>query len=159
MVQQVINRWSYVVDRMCRSAAVGFFLIMLGIMLFQVLARYVFNSVPVWTEDVARYSMIWGGLLGASAAFKSDAEPRLFEPPKEGARWKIITAEYLRGLAVVVFLGPVLYHSHSFIIRNFGRISGSIGIPMGFVVLAVPLSILVILFHLLSRLMSRGINK
>ena len=55
---------------------------MVVLVMFQVLARYVFRAVPVWTEEAARYCMVWGGLFGATVAFHGDLDPRLIQPPK-----------------------------------------------------------------------------
>ena len=41
------------------------------LVLFQVLTRYVFKSPPPWTEELARYVMIWGTLI-VSAALSFD---------------------------------------------------------------------------------------
>ena len=53
-----LTKASLAVDRICRASAVGFFAAMLVIVLFQVVARYIFQSVPVWTEELARYCMV-----------------------------------------------------------------------------------------------------
>ena len=34
----------------------------------QVVGRYIFNSSPAWTEELARYVFIWFGSLGAAVA-------------------------------------------------------------------------------------------
>ena len=39
----------------------------------QVLARYVFHSSIHWSEELARYLMIWMGLIGASSVMRSDS--------------------------------------------------------------------------------------
>ena len=96
---------------------------MLLLVLFQVLARYIFQAVPVWTAEAARYCMIWGGLFGATMAFRADRDHRLIQPPKKGSRLWIVAASWLRSIATVVFLGPVLYHSDRFLARSFHRIS------------------------------------
>ena len=45
---------SFGLDKFCRATAVGFLSLMLLLVLFQVLARYIFQAVPVWTEEAAR---------------------------------------------------------------------------------------------------------
>ena len=35
-----------------------------GLIAIQVVARYVFSEPPGWTEEGARYAMVWSGLLG-----------------------------------------------------------------------------------------------
>jgi len=158
-MRQVIIKTSNIVDRFCRSTAVIFLIAMLVLILFQVVARYIFQAVPVWTEEAARYCMVWGGLLGATVAFKADSDPRLIQPPKGGSRWKIRTTALLRGLAVIVFFGPVIYHSGRFLVRTLQRTSEAMGISMGWVTLAVPVSISVILFHLLAKLVESRISR
>jgi TRAP-type C4-dicarboxylate transport system permease small subunit len=54
----VISVISYYLDSACRAASIDFFSLMLLLVLFQVIARYVFQMVPVWTEEAARYCMI-----------------------------------------------------------------------------------------------------
>lgn len=58
---------------------------MFCIVMLQFISRNVFSSPPVWTEDVARYMMVWTGLLGATLSFKTKADAVLmqsiFPPP------------------------------------------------------------------------------
>jgi TRAP-type transport system small permease protein len=155
-MRETLVRTSACLDRLCRVTAVAFFGAMLLLVIFQVIARYVFRAVPVWTEEAARYCMVWGGLLGATAAFRARVDPRLFKPPTTGHPAWIVSARWLRALAAAVFLGPVLYHSDTFLQRTWHRTTDALGIPTAFVTVAVPLSIAVIFFHLLAKLADPG---
>jgi TRAP-type C4-dicarboxylate transport system permease small subunit len=150
----LISDW---LDRFCRIAAGGFLTVMLLLILFQVVARYIFQSVPVWTEEMARWCMVWGGLLGATLAFRIDADPRLFQPPLKGSRIWVCSAFWLRTGMVIVFLGPVLWYSDRFIARMMARTAETMEIPLGWVSLAIPVMVLVIFIHLAARIVtSRG---
>ncbi len=151
-MRRVISLISYGLDKICRTASIGFLSLMLLLVLFQVLARYIFQSVPVWTEEAARYCMIWGGLFGATLAFHADKDPRLIQPPTTGSKAWIISATWFRAIATLVFLGPVLYHSDRFLVRGWHRISEGLEIPMAFMTVAVPITIVVIFIHLIARL-------
>ena len=151
-MRRVISLISYGLDRICRTASIGFLSLMLLLVLFQVLARYIFQSVPVWTEEAARYCMIWGGLFGATIAFRGDKDPRLIQPPTTGSKAWVISATWIRTLATVVFLGPVLYHSDRFLARGWHRISEGLEISMAYITVAVPLTVVIIFVHLLARL-------
>jgi len=150
--RMVLYQASNALDRFCIRAAMGFFSAMLVLVLFQIVARYIFRAAPVWTEEAARYCMIWGGLLGATAAFKADKDPRLIQQPRTGSKIWIISATWLRSLATIIFLGPVLYYSDRFLIRTWNRTSDALEIPLMWVTLAVPATVLIIFFHLLVRL-------
>ena len=151
-MRRVISLISYGLDRICRTASIGFLSLMLLLVLFQVLARYIFQSVPVWTEEAARYCMIWGGLFGATIAFRGDKDPRLIQPTTTGSKAWVISATWIRTLATVVFLGPVLYHSDRFLARGWHRISEGLEIPMAYITVAVPLTVVIIFVHLIARL-------
>jgi TRAP-type C4-dicarboxylate transport system permease small subunit len=151
-MRRAIALVSYGIDKFCRTAAVGFLSLMLLLVLFQVLARYIFQAVPVWTAEAARYCMIWGGLFGATMAFRGDRDPRLIQPPKQGSRLWIVAAAWLRSIATVLFLGPVLYHSDRFLARSLHRISDGLEVPMAWITMAVPITVVVILAHLVARL-------
>jgi TRAP-type C4-dicarboxylate transport system permease small subunit len=154
-----LNRASRAADRTCRSAAVGFFAVMLIIVLFQVVARYVFQSVPVWTEELARYCMVWGGFLGATAAFKGEQDPRLIQPPQTGNRVWVLAAFFIRAAGTVVFLGPVLYFCDRFLARTWVRSTEALEIPTAIVTSAVPLMICIIFFHLFVRIVNTFLGR
>lgn len=149
---QIADRISYWVDRICRVSAVGFVAVMLILILFQVVARYIFRIVPVWTEELACWCMVWGGLLGATVAFRMDVDPRLFQPPRHGNRIHLFTAFWLRTLTVIVFLGPVLWHSGRYISRMMGRTAETMGVSLGIICLAIPVMVLVIFVHLTAKI-------
>jgi TRAP-type transport system small permease protein len=158
-MRRVISSISYGLDRICRTASIGFLSLMLLLVLFQVLARYIFQSVPVWTEEAARYCMIWGGLFGATVAFRGDKDPRLIQPPTTGSKAWIISATGLRTIATLVFLGPVLYHSDRFLARGWHRISEGLEIPMAYLTIAVPLTVVIIFVHLIAQLIGSDTDR
>jgi TRAP-type C4-dicarboxylate transport system permease small subunit len=151
-MRRILSSISLRLEQFSRTAAVGFLSLMLVLVLFQVLARYIFQSVPVWTEEAARYCMIWGGLFGATVAFAGDLDPRLIQPPKTGPKAWIVSAAWVRAAAAIVFLGPVLYHSDRFLRRGWHRTSEGMEIPMAFITVAVPLAVVIIFIHLAARL-------
>ncbi len=152
-MRRVVYLISHRLDKICRMASIGFLSLMLLFVLFQVLARYIFQSVPVWTEEAARYCMIWGGLFGATVSFRGVKDPRLVQPPKTGSKAWVVSATWLRAFATVVFLGPVLYHSDRFLTRGLHRISEGLEIPMAYITVAVPLTVGIIFIHLVARLL------
>jgi TRAP-type transport system small permease protein len=155
MAQHLV-RASALLDRGCRAAAALFFAAQLLLVLFQVVARYLFQSVPVWTEELARYCMVWGGLLGATVAFHMDLDPKVLQPPRRGPRLWIVATTWVRAAATLIFLGPVLYYSDRFLARTLQRTTEALGISMVWVAVAVPVAVAVIFFHLLARMWSGG---
>ena len=84
--------------------------LMFATVVVQIIARYVFFSPPVWTEDVARYAMVWTGLLGATLSFKTQSDAVLMESvfPKPPHIMSIF-AKSFQSAAVLTFILPVIY--------------------------------------------------
>jgi TRAP-type transport system small permease protein len=60
-----------------RYLLAAFLMVMSGLVIFQVIvrfsSRYIDVGLPRWTEEIARYSMIWLVLLGAALAVRYSA--------------------------------------------------------------------------------------
>ena len=154
-MRRILARSSEYLDLGCQWAATGFFGALLMLVVFQVVTRYILHNAPVWTEELARYCMVWGGLLGATVAFKEGSDPCLVPPPTQGNRLWVSTARILRAISTVAFLGPILYHSDKFLLRTWQRTTETLGVPTAFVTVAVPLAVAVIFFHLLAQLLGK----
>jgi hypothetical protein len=102
--------------------------------------------------------MVWGGLLGATVAFRAELDPRLVQPPPGHQRVRAVFALWFRTLAVLIFLGPVLYYSHGFLARTWHRTTVALGISTMWVSLAVPLAVAIIFCHLLAKLVGSDID-
>lgn len=127
----------------------------------QVVARYGLHSPPAWTEELARYLMVWGGLLGATASFKRGIDPTVVQRDEAGSDGKARFARIALAAAVIVFLAPILYFSffgpggdmgRSFLMRNFARTSAGLGLNLVFIAAAIPTFCIIILIHLASRI-------
>jgi TRAP-type transport system small permease protein len=147
-------RLSGILNTVAWNAAIFFFAAMLLIVLFKIGARYIFRAPPPWTAEAARYCMVWGGMLGATVAFYRRQDPKLFTPPRRGRVWVRFGALAARTLAVLIFLLPVLRYSPRFLARSAQRTTEVLGIPAVWITAAVPLSVAIILFHQLARLLS-----
>ena len=140
-------------NRICWVLA-GFFIVaMLASVGLQVIARYVFFSPPSWTEELARYCMVWAGLLGATVAFHRQEDPVLTTAPQPRAKWLSVMLAAIRAGAVVIFLLPVLYWSPVIVGHHMDRLTESMKMTSGYVMLIIPIFSAVILIHLLARLM------
>lgn len=72
--------WMRMLMRAERVVAVALLGLLLGLVLFQIVSRYVLATPFVWTEEVARYSLIWLTLLtvGLVAARRRHITARVF---------------------------------------------------------------------------------
>ena len=160
-----LERLSDVLDRLCRSGALAALVAMVLLIGVQVLARYGLNDPPTWTEEGARYAMVWAGLLGATAAFRERSDPVLMKLALfQGGAGRSF-AEGLRAIATVLFLGPIWYFcifgpgfdvARGYVGRSVVRSAEAIGLSMAWFTVALPIAITVIFVHLAASLASRG---
>ena len=118
--------------------------------LWQVASRYLLDDPSAFTDELARYLLIWLGLLGA-AYFTGQNQHLalniLENKLKPGARHKLQIFIHLIillfGLSVLVVGGSRLVY----ISFHLGQSSSALRVPLGFVYLVVPLSGLVIVYY------------
>jgi len=122
---------------------------------WQVLSRYILNSPSSWSEELAIILLIWVSLLGASVAFvrKSHLGVDFFvNKMSPGNRQR---SELVVHLVVAFFAVSVLLFGGSRIVYLtllYGQRTPALGIKMGLVYLALPLSGFFILIFSIEQL-------
>ena len=69
-IEQISAKVSRISEKVVQVTLVGMVAIMTVIIIIQVFMRYLFLFSLSWSEEVARYLMIWVSFLGASLALK-----------------------------------------------------------------------------------------
>ncbi|MFK8077859.1 MAG: TRAP transporter small permease [Granulosicoccus sp.] len=160
MAQSIIN-FSNRLHFFARRAAVIAVGLMFVTVMIQIVARYVFSSPPIWTEDVARYAMVWTGLLGATLSFKTQEDAILMKSvfPKR-PHFLGLCAQLIQTTAIITFILPVVYFcfvglkggfAKGYLARQAGLTADTLGIPMVWISVCVPIAMIIILIHLAAR--------
>jgi TRAP-type C4-dicarboxylate transport system permease small subunit len=118
--------------------------------LWQVFTRYVLNSPSGYTDELARYLLIWVGLLGASYAMGKrmhlaiDLLPNWLEGRAKDVLGIVVELSVaLFALFVMVFGGIRLVA----LTLMLEQTSAALRVPLGYVYLALPLSGTLIAFY------------
>ncbi|MGQ9673702.1 MAG: TRAP transporter small permease [Candidatus Aminicenantales bacterium] len=111
--------------------------------LYQVLTRFVLRQSSPYTEELARFFLIWIGLLGSSyaAGRKMHLAVDLFLAKLDGK--KKATAELLIQTLILLFAAVVMVYAGLRLVLltfRFGQISSALRLKMGCIYLALPLS-------------------
>lgn len=153
-------RLSTGLDRFCFLLAKAALVGMVCVIMIQVVSRYGFRQPPVWTEELARYLMVWGGLLGATCAFRRAADPAVVHLDQTGWSHRAVFAKLAVTATAVIFVLPILYYSffgagmdpaRSFLMRMSARSSPGLGANLAFIAAAIPTFCAVILIHTAAR--------
>ena len=110
---------------------------------WQVFSRYVLKDPSSWTEELATFLMIWVGLLGACVALNRGAHLGIdYFVSKFSAR-KRLYIEIFVFACIAIFSASVMLVGGIRLARltfRLGQVSPAMGLKMGYVYLAVPIS-------------------
>lgn len=150
-VAQGLSGISRAIDRVCTWAAFAALQVMLISVMLQVVARYIFSAPPAWTEELARYAMIWGSMAGATMAYYRGADPVMLRFTTKGLPGRALLMQFAEAAAVLTLAAPVLLYAPGFLARHSQRITETLEWNSAAVVAVIPLSFVVILIHLSAR--------
>jgi TRAP-type C4-dicarboxylate transport system permease small subunit len=123
------------------------------VVVLQVICRYLLGAALTWSEEFARYGLVWITFLGAGIALKRRAHMGvqiivgMFSP---GVRK---TVQLFTILGVMGFLLIATLKGMELALFNMKQYSPAIGLPMGFVYLAIPSGCLVMIIHAADHLL------
>jgi TRAP-type C4-dicarboxylate transport system permease small subunit len=150
-----LSRISDFLNRTCEVALIIFLAAMAVVVFLQVLFRYVLHLPLFWTEEFARYCLVWASLLGAAVALKRGehiAVTFLLDTfPKKVARVLTIVAQ----ISVIFILSVMVWGGIKLVLVTSAQISPALRIPMAVPYLALPVGAVIMLFHVLDSLMQR----
>ena len=110
---------------------------------WQVFTRFILKDPSSWTEELATFLMIWVGLLGASVALNRDAHLGIDYFTSKMSPKKRIYVELFSFFCIAVFSLLVLViggiNLVSITLQN-NQLSPALGLKMGYVYLALPIS-------------------
>jgi TRAP-type C4-dicarboxylate transport system permease small subunit len=138
------------VDRSLETALILIMAASVLNVLWQVFTRFILRNPSFFTEELARFLLIWVGLLGASYASGKKMHPAI-TVVLEGLKGKsrlgaelIIQACVFTFSLLVMVVGGFRLAAMTF---TLNQISAALRIPLGYVYLVIPLSGLLIMFY------------
>lgn len=147
------------VDKILGNALVIIMAVMVINVLWQVFTRFVIGNPSSFTDELARYLMIWIGVLGAAYVsglnmhVAIDVLPRRASKPTQKKIKRIVSFMIiLFAFTVLVFGGLRLVY----ITYLLGQHSPALQIPLAVVYLVLPLSGILIIFYKISDLLNKS---
>ena len=118
----------------------------------QVVCRYLLGAALTWSEEFARYGLVWITFLGGSVAVKRGAHIGVEVllnalSPKVRKMVQLFTL-----LCVLGFLLIATIKGGQLALFNMKQHSPAMGVPMGVVYFAIPIGCLIMLIHAAAEL-------
>jgi len=110
---------------------------------WQILTRFFTDSPSSWSEEVARFLLIWIGLLGAAWAYRKRAHlglSYLVEKCSKTSQQKLAIFSYL--MAILFAALVMIYGGMKLVLLTLelNQMSASLGIKIGYVYMVIPAS-------------------
>lgn len=143
------------IDRTVDAVAVGALAVLALVVAAQVFSRYVVGRPFTWSEELARYMLVWIVYLFASIAFRHSRHMGIDF---------LVRLLPERPRRIIQGAGDILIFGFLILVLRFGtelvgitlpQTSAALGIPMGLVYLAFPVSAGLMALELLFRLYRR----
>ncbi len=139
-----LSQW---VNRRVEAAVVVTGAAMTGIVVVQVFFRYVLNMSLFWSEELARYLLVWMTFLGASVAYYHGVHPGVDAVFSRMSPWlKKISTLVVHGASLFLF-GIMVISGIEFAWFVRLQISPALAIPKWIILAIVPISGLVLMIH------------
>jgi TRAP-type C4-dicarboxylate transport system permease small subunit len=140
------------VDHALETALAALMTAMVLVVLWQVATRYLLRDPSSVSEELARFGLMWLGLVGASYGFGQKAHLAIDLAPRGRAfEWIVAASVAAFAVAVLVVGGARLVAAT----LALGQTSAALRFERGYVYLALPLSGLLILFYTVEAALSR----
>lgn len=143
------------VDQALGAALTFIMAVMVINVVWQVFTRYVLGAPSSYTEELARYLLIWVSLLGAAyaAGKRMHLAIDVFTARLDGHR-RLRMRQFIHACVLLFALAAMVVGGVRLVYISFAleQMSAALRVSLGFVYLVVPISGLLIVFYTLSHL-------
>lgn len=143
------------VDRLLARGLIGLMGVAVVNVLWQVFTRWILDDPSSYTEELARFLLIWIGLLGAAYAAGRRLHLAIdLLPAKLTGRPRRLLDMAIEALVAAFALGVMVVGGGRLVwlMLRLDQTSAALQVPLGYVYVAVPLAGLLILFYALLDL-------
>lgn len=151
-----MDQMSDAVDNITKVLLVVILSVMALVVFAQVLFRYALQLPLFWTEEFARYCLVWASLLGAGIAFKRGEHIAVtyltdrFLPGR-----KSLVTSFMVDILVLTILVIILLGGISLVMMTVSQISPALRIPMAIPYMAIPIGSAIMIIHQLAAFYKR----
>jgi len=125
----------------------------------QVLFRFVVEQPLAWTEELARFILVWLTFLGAAYAMSLKAHVSIdfFVKKLPSSLYK--ASLVLSTLISIAFFYILVTEGYSMTTRTMGQLSPVLEIPMGIIYAVIPISGIILIVNILNETLKTLFDK
>ena len=157
-----VDKLKMMVDRVLGILLIVLMVVLVLDVVWQVLARYVVKSPSSFTDELSRFLLIWVGLFGAAYALGKKKHLAIDLLPNRLKGKKKKRLEAIINLIIILFALSVMVIGGIrlvFLTLTLEQVSAALGLPLGIVYLAIPLSGLLMIYYAAHDIIHRSGEK
>ncbi|MBI5445369.1 MAG: TRAP transporter small permease [Deltaproteobacteria bacterium] len=148
----LLRRLNDLLERVALSTVVAMVAVMCSLIFAQAMGRYVFHFSITWSEELARFLLVWVSMLGGAIAARRRMHvgfESLVEALPAPAGY---SARALAGSAAIFVVSVMAWHGFKLARFNMLQRSAALEWPMGVPYAAIPAGALLLVLFLLEEL-------
>jgi TRAP-type C4-dicarboxylate transport system permease small subunit len=123
--------------------------LMVIVVLMGVFSRYIFNNPLLWTEELARYLMIWMAFIAIITACKTNDNIALLSIRDLLPKKIQVIIKYFNRFLIIFFLYIIAVYGYSGALRGMKQVSASLNVPLGIFFMIVPISAILVIVQII----------
>lgn len=153
MLEKGLGAVSLAAEKLCDFACVILGFVVLGCMVLAIATRYIDGLTPfLWTDELARYAMIWCAFLAASSALKKGQFLRFDLFVKALPERFTRTAALVSDVLMLIFSFFFLSYGYAITPITFLQKSSAMQLPMFYPYLALMVGIVFMVIHIIFHM-------
>ena len=151
-----------ILDTILKNILILLMIILVAAVSWQVTSRYIFASPSSWTEEVARFLLIWISVLGAAWAFRTGVHLGLDVLPKKltgipAQILKLFTLVVVAGFSVaVLIIGGGSLVALTWELKQYSAV---LGLPIAYVYSIIPVTGVLICFYAIAAALGEDLTE
>ena len=148
-IMRIVDQASHYLANLAATFSTLSLSVMVLIVLLGVFFRYCLNNPLVWSEELARYMMIWMAFLAVSTACRTNENIALLSGRALLPRKIQVIVKYFNRVWMLGFLAVLALYGYYGALRGMGQVSASLNVPLGIFFMIVPVSAVLVMIQIL----------
>jgi TRAP-type C4-dicarboxylate transport system permease small subunit len=148
---RALTRFNNLLVKVGSGGTILFMAVMAVVIPYEVIGRYVFQRMSIWSGEVSTYSLAWASMLGSAVGLKKGYQVSMSSvvesvPPTLGR-----TLKWVAYLFTLFFFGVMFYYGLFQTLYNAKQTSPAIGLVMSIPYASLPAGFFIMFFLTLEE--------
>lgn len=121
---------------------------------YEVIGRYVFQKMSMWSGEVSTYSLVWASMLGGAVGLKKGYMIRMTTVLESVPEKVVKFLKFLSYICALIFFGAMFGYGLFQTLYNVKQTSPAIGLVMSYPYAALPTGFFIMFFLTMEELLT-----